>query len=69
MSETQEEREPLTIAVEAKDLSVGDWIVPHGIVEKVENNGFMVVMFKDDCQIYEQDQPVTVRLEDHGETM
>ena len=65
MSETQE---PLTIVVEAKDLSPGDWVVPQGLVKQVSDNGRVVAVFADDCEIYDRDAKVTVRLEDHGET-
>lgn len=67
MSGTQE-HEPLTIVVEAKDLSVGDWVVPHGLVTTVGDHGSIVATFENDCEIYERDAKVEVRMEDHGET-
>ncbi len=66
MGGTQEQK-PLTITVEAKDLSAGDFVVSRGLVDKVENNGMFVVFFDNDVEIYAGDEPVEVRLEDNGE--
>lgn len=71
MSGTQEQ-EPLTITVEAKDLSIGDWVVPEGLVKTIHvgtgNNAMVSVIFEDDGRRYLPNEKVEVRLEDHGET-
>lgn len=69
MSGTQEQ-DPLTIFVEAKDVSVGDWVVPQGIVKTVSvaPNNMIGVIFADDGELYLPNDKVEVRLEDRGET-
>lgn len=64
MSGTQE---PLTITVEAKDVSPGDWVVPEGIVKRVDKNGRLVLVFESDVRILDSTEKVEVRLEDRGE--
>lgn len=65
MSETTE---PLTITVEAKDLSVDDWVVPQGIVTGVKDDGVVIVHFKSGTvRVFQQQEGVLVRLEDRGE--
>lgn len=69
MSGTQEQ-EPLTIFVEAKDVSVGDWVVPQGIVKTANKaqNGMIAFIFENDGELYLPDDKIEVRVEDHGET-
>lgn len=62
-------KEPLTIAVEAKDLTVGDRVVGKGILSRVDDNGMIVVLFEDaDSQVYHPSDSVQIVMEDHGET-
>lgn len=66
MSGTQEQ-EPLTITVEAKDVSPGDWVVPKGIVRRADNSGLIVLVFDDDVMMLDSTEKVEIRLEDRGE--
>ena len=58
--------------MEAKELSVGDWVVPEGLVKVVHTdkgvNAMISVIFADDGRRYLPTEKVEVRLEDHGET-
>jgi hypothetical protein len=66
---------PLTITLRAEDLSPGDWVEGEGTATSVYDTGkktrlaarLICVQFKGGSKVYEPNEKLQIRLEDHGE--
>jgi len=61
-------RAPLVVPIEARQLSLTDWVEGEGIPWHIGHpKGVVMVLFEESDRVYSPDERLFVRLEDYGE--